>query len=180
MSIQETKVDAISEDDVKGLDDDKDCIENIYIKHIDCVDIHTITTTAAIHSKLLKESIIDVNNKDDNYGKSLLTPMVINVISANTIKFICDYMTYYDNKVEVDAPESPLKNIHISVILGDEYHLFSGLLNDDDNLKTKITKINNYIESSMYFGCRQLTRKLCAIIANILVDVDITELNTLK
>jgi hypothetical protein len=179
MSIQETKVGVIIEDDVKGLDDG-DCIENVYIKHINCVNIHTITTTAAIHSKLLKESIIDINNKDDNYGKTLLTPMIITVINADTIKFICDYISYYDNKVEVDAPESPLKNIHISVILGDEYHLFSGLLNNDDNLKTKITKINNYIESSLYFGCKQLTRKLCAIIANILVGVDINEFNSLK
>lgn len=153
--------------------------EFIYIKHSDTDTVYEIPTTAAIHSKLLRESVIE-NITTDTYGKVRTNPIIITIIKADTMDFIVKYMLRYNDKIEKFAPESPIKNIHISIIFGDEYDLFANIYDEKDSLKTKIIKINNFIESALYFDFKHLHRKLCAIIASLLLDVDIDELKSIK
>ena len=152
---------------------------SIYIKHTDDPKIYKIPVTAAVHSKLLRDSIIE-NTNNDTYGKEETNPMIVNIIINDTLPFIVKYLLYYNNRVESDAPESPIKNIHISLIFGDEYALFSNIYSDNDSLKEKIVKINNIIESALYFDFKHLHKKLCAIIASLILNVEISDLKSLK
>jgi hypothetical protein len=153
-------------------------INYIYLKHIDDDVIWKITETSAIHSKLIKESIIEIDN-EENYGKSPQYPMILKTINITTIPLIISYFKFYDNIAESCSPELPLKNIHISYILGDEYNLFKSLYKINDLNKDKIIILNNHITTALYFGFKYLHEKLCAIVANILKDLEIHELQAL-
>jgi hypothetical protein len=50
---------------------------------------------------------------------------------------------------------------------------------DDDSIKEKIVKLNDHVESALYFGFKYLHKKICAIIANLIKDTSIDELNAL-
>ncbi len=81
-------------------------------------------------------------------------------------------MKYYYNKYEKCAPEAPLKDIHLSVILGDEYKLFHELHKfngkDKTSMINKLTEINDYIASALYFKFQYLHIKLSAVTASII------------
>jgi hypothetical protein len=164
-----------SKEETKGLDITE---SSIYIKHVSNKKIWKIPETAATHSKLLREGIID-NTNNETYGKVESNPMIITSILDETLPFIIRYLLHYNNKVEKVAPESPIKNIHISVIFGDEYELFSDIYSKTDSLKEIVIKINNIIEASLYFDFKYLHKKLCAIIASLLLNVDIDNLKDL-
>jgi hypothetical protein len=153
--------------------------KNIFIKHIDKSTIWVISRLGAAHSALLKESIID-NPNADTYGTELKNPLIISSIKVNTIDFIIAYLEFYKCNIEAPAPEHPIKNIHISIILDKEYHLFKDLYNDTDTIKVKILKLNDHIETSMHFGIKHLHKKLCAIIAFILKDLNSLDIQKLS
>lgn len=163
--------------EVKGLEQG---VYSIYIKHTNSDKVYEIPSTAAVHSRLIKESIIDNISESDVYGKIKNNPLNITTINESGMDFIVKYFMYYDNKLEKIAPESPLKNIHLSTIFGDEYELFSQLYTEDDTLKEKIIKLNILIEASLYFDFKYLHRKLCAIVSSLLLNADITTLKSLK
>ena len=164
-----------NKEEIKEIDN----VEFIYMKHRSADTLYEIPTSAAIHSKLLRESIIE-NITKDTYGKVNTNPLIITIIKVDTMDFIVKYMIRYNNKIEKFAPESPIKNIHISIIFGEEYTLFNNIYDEKDSLRTKIIKINNLIESALYFDFKYLHRKLCAIISSLLLDVDIDELKSIK
>lgn len=183
MSLSESKI--VRENPIQSLNDNEEAIvsigtrEFIYIKHIDNEKVFAIPEMAASRSKLLKDFIID-GGKTDNYGMVPHKPMIISNYTFNTFEFTYNYLMYHNGKNESYAPESPLKNIHISTILGDEYTLFDNLVDENSDLKSNLIKINDHIETSMYFGCVQLTKKLCAVVASLLSNADINTLNKLK
>ena len=145
-------------------------IKYIYIKHVDSPECYQIPNTAAKHSKLIKDALIDNNN--DTYGKSRSDPLIIpNTLKVHTIEFIMKYMIYYDNKPEKCAPDSPLPDIQLSAVFGGEYELFHTLckFENDDNISDKILKINEYIKSAIYFNFQYLHIKLSAVIAYIII-----------
>lgn len=154
-------------------------IKNVYIKHNNDKKIYTIPTTASIHSKLLRNLIIE-NISEDTCGKIETNPLVITAVKLEAWNYIINYMMYYNNKLEKCAPESPLKKIHISVILGDEYTLFDNIYNEHDTLKEKILKIQNIREASVYFDFKYMFQKLSAIMASLISDADINELQEIK
>jgi hypothetical protein len=163
-----------------SLDEKKNIDQNVFIKHIDSTTIHQIPYTAAIHSKFIKECVI--NNFDDVYGKSANNPLIIpNTVKPHTMDFIIKYMNYYDNKVEKIAPETPLQDIHLSVIFNNEYNLFKELHQMEcDSVKTKIFEINDYIISAMYFNFNHLHKKLAALSASIFTNLSSEELKSLN
>lgn len=151
----------------------------IFIKHINDDNTWKITRESALHSELLKETIID-NPNSDTYGIIETNPFIINIIKINTIKFAVDYMEFYSGIVEKVPPEYPLKNIHISILLDGEYHLFNNIYLENDDVKTKIIKLNDCIETATYFAIKNLPKKICAIIAFILKDLSITDIKKLS
>jgi hypothetical protein len=171
MNTQDTKM----IDDSKGLSQTS---EFVYIKHNSDPNVWQLPTGGAILSNMLKESIID-NPNTESYGTSESNPMMIKDIKVETIPFIVEYIKFYDGCVEIEPPEHPVKNIHLSVIFGDEYHLFKDIYSDTDSIKIKILKLNDIIESSLYFRITHLPKKLCAIIATILKDLNIAEIKKL-
>jgi hypothetical protein len=164
-------------DEIKGLNADLN-IRYIYIKHDDNETVWKLTRSSAEHSGLLKESIID-NPNSDSYGTKENNPFAINNVSIETIPFIIEYMNHFDGKSETEPPEKPVKNIHLSVIFGDEYPLFTKIYNSEESVKTKILKLNDHIESALYFCINNLHKKLCAIIASIFKDLTIKEIKQL-
>jgi hypothetical protein len=163
------------ENKIKGLDSDDGFV---FIKHESDTKVWQLPNGSAEHSILLKESIID-NPNTESYGTSESNPMMIKNIKVETIPFIVAYMNFYNGKNEKDPPEQPIKNIHLSVIFGDEYHLFTDIYNETDSVKTKILKLNDHIESTLYFSIKHLHKKLCAIAASILKDLNIAEIKKL-
>lgn len=77
---------------------------------------------------------------------------------------------------ESKAPEAPIKNIHISLIIGEEYILFDKIYDEQDSLKEKLSKINNIVIAALYFKIEHLPKKLCAISASLLLDSNIEEI----
>ena len=136
-------------EEIKKLDNDE--IENIYIRYQDHEKLWTVPKKAAVHSKLINDIMIDNVNNNDSYG-SKLSPIIISNIKFDTIDFMIRYMMYYNNKIEKCAPEGPLKNIHISIVFGDEFELFKDIYELDKPLKEKFIYINYLIESAIYFG----------------------------
>lgn len=167
-------------EEIKGLDDDSE-LKNIYIKHINSDKIWTVDFKSARISKFLQESIIDNDSKDDSYGLSETTPLIIrDTVKKQTMPFVIEYMKYFrDAKYESTSPEAPLKNSHISVILGDEYTLFKDMCDEKSDLKTKILELNYYVSASLYFGFKYAHKKICAMIASLLKNKEISELKTL-
>jgi hypothetical protein len=162
-----------------SLDENKNINRNVFIKHIDNTIIYQIPYTAAIHSKFIKECVI--NNFEDVYGKSANNPLIIpSTVKPHTIDFIVKYMNYYDDKPEKTPPEAPLQDIHLSVIFKDEYILFKDLHQMEcDSIKTKMLEINDYTISAMYFNFNYLHEKLCALSASIFSNLSPDELNSI-
>lgn len=121
-------------------------------------------------SKYLSEVIIIID-KNDDYG-SLKNPIIISSIKENILEFIVDYINYHSNKKEKVAPPTPLVKIHISEIFGDEYILFKSFINEKKDISENIIYINDFINASLYFGIDELYKKLSAIIAYILSNID--------
>jgi hypothetical protein len=153
-------------------------VDYIYIKHVDDEKVWGLKTGGANHSILLKESIIE-NPNTDSYGTTESNPMSIDTIKPYTLPFIVSYMNFYDGTPEKNPPEKPIKSIHLSVIFGDEYHLFTSIYSETDSVKTKILKLNDHIEMSMYFKLQIVCDKLCSIVASILKELDITSIKKL-
>jgi len=165
----------ISEVTSLSLDDNEEKAM-IFIKHQDSETVWEIPTTAACHSKLIKDGIID-NNDTELYGKEYKNPMIIpNTVKVETIEFMVNYMVYYNYKDEKPAPASPLKDIHISVIFGDEYELFKDVCENKMELKEMVIYVNSLIESATYFGFKHLHKKYCAIVAYKLSSLSIEQL----
>ena len=150
----------------------------VFIKHNEADTVWQLTYDSASHSSLLKESIINNPNKE-SYGTVKSNPMYIKTIKVYTMPFIVAYMNYYGDKSETEPPEQPIKNIHLSVIFGDEYKLFTNIYDESDSIKTKILKLSDHVESALYFGIANLHKKLCAIVASILKDLSIAEIKKL-
>ena len=154
----------------------------VYIKHINNNHIHKIPFSTAIHSKLIRDTILE-NMTRETYGKLEINPMIINnntSITNDSMIFIINYMTYYDNNIETAPPDAPIKNIHISLIIGDDYKLFNDIYVDKSSLKKKIITINELMIASKYFDVKYLDKKLCAIIASLLQNASINEINTIS
>jgi hypothetical protein len=153
--------------------------EFIYIRHINNKHIYEIAYTSAKHSKLLSDIITD-SNPNETYGKIISNPILVSMKYQNidiiSLEFIIDYMKYYDDIKETPAPEAPIKKLHISLIIGDDYKLFAHIYGITDSIEEKITKINNIIRTDIYFGITHLYKKLSAIIASLLINLDIDDI----
>lgn len=150
--------------------------EYIYMKQNYEKKIYKIPKTAAMHSKMLLTNIINNTHNTDKYGLTETCPVIIQKTDVDILQFIYDYMMYNNNRKEKEAPEAPLKKIHISSILGNEYELFINIYNEDDLLECKIEKINKYIKTALYFDFKYLCKKLCALAANLIINSDINQL----
>jgi len=126
------------------------------------------------YSSLLKSATESTNS---NYG-SEANPIIITA-SADVTQYVVSYINYYSDKTELPAPEAPLKNIHISVTLDGEYHLFKDIYLDSDTALQKLMKINKFADASLYFGVKTLHDKLCAIMAFVLKDLTESEIRQL-
>jgi hypothetical protein len=151
----------------------------VYLKHASNSKIWKIPFTAAKHAKLIKDSIIN-NDVDDLYGRVISSPLIINTVKYYTIELMVNYMNYYDGKKEKCSPATPLKNIDISYILGDEYELFANICDDNLNIKEKLVIYNEYIKSATFFEFEYLYKKLCSIVANMIKDLTLPELKVLS
>lgn len=175
---EEKKSEISDEELVLGLDSYEED-SYMYLKHSLNPKVWKIADTAAIHSKLIKEAIID-NDDDDSYGRKELSPMIISEADYKTMDLMVSYMNYYNGKKEKSAPDLPLKNIDISYILGDEYELFTDICDKELPLKEKLVIYNEYIQSAIYFGFEYLHKKLCAIVANMFKDLTLADLQKLS
>jgi hypothetical protein len=175
----------LDNDDEKQLDNesitglDEESVEYIYLQHSLNPKVWKIPYTAAVHSKLIRTSVIE-NTNADSYGKTKLTPLVISEVNYETIKFIVSYMNYYDGKKEKCSPKKPIKKIHISYILDKEYPLFEVICDNKLPMKEKLVIYNDYIKSAVYFGFEYLHEKLCAIVANMFSEFTLHELQQLS
>jgi hypothetical protein len=155
----------------------------VYIKHINNTQIYKLPFSTTVHSKLLRDTILE-NMTSETYGKIETNPMIINNyttgINHNSMVFVLNYMKYYDNKIETPAPDAPIKNIHISLIIGDGYKLFDNIYDKDTPLKESIISINKLIEASLYFNIKHLDKKLCAITASLILNSNINELKSIS
>lgn len=153
--------------------------EFVYIKHVSNKHIFKLPYTTVIHSKYINSNIIE-NITSNTYGKIRTNPMIINDADTNidfqSMEFVINYMKYYDNDKEHIAPEAPIKNIHISLVIGEEYVLFDNIYDEQDSLKEKLSKINNILIASLYFKIKHLHKKLCAISASLLLNSNIDEI----
>jgi hypothetical protein len=174
----ENKLEDVDGELVIGLDDEGE-EEYVYLKHSSNLKVWRIVDKAAVHSKLIKNAIID-NVDGDSYGRTELSPLIVSEVKCKTMKLMVSYMYYcYNNKKEKCAPELPLKNIDISYILGDEYELFTEICDINLPMKEKLIIYNDYIKSATYFGFEYLDKKLCAIVANMFKDLTLSELQQL-
>jgi hypothetical protein len=163
-------------DTSQSLDDDEN--QFIYIKHVESPKTWEIKLKNVHTSSFLNDGII-ANESDNTYGYSAEDPVIIKNIKLYTLPLIFEYMNYFGCNPESVSPEAPIIDIHISDILGKEYPLYANLYLDDDSIKEKIVKLNDHVESALYFGFKYLHKKLCAIIANLIKDSSIDELNAL-
>jgi hypothetical protein len=171
-------VESVDESNISGLDEDDEVLmRTVYIKHENDPTVFIIDGTSARLSLLLRESILNVGNVE-LYGLTEDNPMVISAIATFTMPFIAEYMLACGDD-EPEAPEAPLQNVHISGILVDEYKMFARIYDEDGPLKATVTHLNDYIQASLYMGLKELTRKICAIIANLLRSKSIEEIKTL-
>jgi hypothetical protein len=151
----------------------------VFIKHKDSETVWKLPSGGAIHSILLRDSIIN-NPNTESYGILETNPMIIDNIKMHTIPFIVSYMNFYDCQTESNPPEFPLKNIHPSVIFGDEYELYVNIYNSEDTVISKILKLNDNIQSALYFNITHLPKKLCAIIAHIIKDLSLDDVKKIS
>jgi hypothetical protein len=160
---------------IKSLDED-DAKTYMYLKHKQNEKTWKINAKHTHHSEFLNACMID--KKPDTYGFQENNPIVLDV-KEHTIPFIIKYMEYFGEGIESLAPEPPLKDIHISNILGDEYVLYADIFGEDDALKDKLLKTYSYTEAALYFQLKYLPKKLCAIMADLTKKPDIRELEAM-
>ena len=159
--------------------DEKESDKFIYMRHESDKTLWKIKYKAAYNSRFLKTSIME-NPNSNSYGSIEENPIIIKAVDLRTIPFIIKYMEYFIDKPESLPPEQPLKNIHISVLLGDEYSMFVGLYDETDELKTKLVKLNMFIKSALYFDIKYLHKKLCAITASLLTNKSFSEIKNMN
>jgi hypothetical protein len=129
--------------------------------------IWKISYNAAICSKFLKDSII-YNIKKDNIGNFENNPLLINDMDPIMIDVVVDYLNYFNGKPETKPPEYPLKNIHMSNILCDEYYLFKFIYDYD---KSEIINVlEKLCECAIHFELYVLHEKICAIFADVVKE----------
>jgi len=146
----------------------------IYIKQKINNTVWKISRKAASGSKFLKASILE-NPNASTYG-TVVNPLIIDM-EYDTMPFIIRYLEHFVDKPDIPIPEKPLKNVDISVILGNNYKLFIGIYNDDDALGVKFEKLNTYIMSAVYFNIKNLHEVICAIVASLVKNKTIEELS---
>lgn len=154
-------------------------VKYVFIRHKDDETVWQLSSGGAMHSALLRDSIIN-NPNVDSYGTLKTNPMIIDAVKLHTIPFIVSYMNFYECKIESNPPEMPLKNIHPSVIFGDSYELFINIYNSEDSIISKILKLNDNIQAAVYFNIQHLPKKLCAMIAHILKDLSIDDVKKIS
>ena len=160
-------------DKIISLDDERD--DTIYFKHESSDDVYEIPKKIIKPGTFLHATIID--NDVDDYGLSHNNPIILKEIVPITLPFIVEYLIHCGGD-ETPSPETPLKDLHISHILGDEYQLFHNMCNIADE-RAKISVVNTHIIAAMYFGFSELVRKLCAIIANTLKLLSMDEIRAI-
>lgn len=166
-------------DDVKGLDDAPSTENYIYIQSGD--ETHQLTVKQAAISALLKTGIIDNTNDNDDYGRMENNPYVVDERtdpSGRLVKFAVDYMRM-SNGTEATSPEKPLKDIDMSVVLGEEFPLFSQIYDKNGSPLEQINAINEYILVALYFQFNYLHEKLSAVCASMLKGLSINELKAI-
>lgn len=149
-----------------SLDNEDEKKEIIYVRHINDKQIFSIPYSAAVHSGLIKNTIID--QKEETNGKTEDDPFIIpNTVTIDAIEFGVDYMLFNKgNKHEKSAPEAPLNNsLTLPTILGDEYKLFEKFDKLKMDQKKDLIEINDYITMSLFMQFKQLHVKFCVIIA---------------
>lgn len=150
------------------------CATNIYIKHESDLKLWKIPYAGGLHSNLIKDIIC--NNSNGLYAIGEKTPIIIKSVKLDTIQLIVNYMEFYNDKPEIPAPNFPLNYIHISIILKDEYHLFTDIYIESDSVKTNILRLNDFINTAIYFNMPTLQNKLCAIVAYIIMNIPTADL----
>ena len=96
-----------------------------FIKHKHSPIIHRLNTKGCYKSKYIYNIISDSTSQ---CGKSIDNPIIISTeVKLYTMGLIINYIKYYSEKKELPAPDAPLKDVHLSVIFGDEYEIFHEL-----------------------------------------------------
>lgn len=169
LSLDDTKIESLDEDVKK---------EFIYIKHTSKDKIWAIDYNETKKMTNLVDRIIDLPDTE-LYGVSIDNPIHIDGVNEEVFPFIIKYIENFKETPEKCAPDAPLKNIHISIILEGEYHLFEGIYEENDSLPVKLKKINTCIDAALYFGMRNFQMKLCAIVASLVKNMEMSELTKL-
>lgn len=147
--------------------------ENIilYIKHEKETSNYAVTKDMMKYSTFLQnisESVMDCDKSN---------PMIIKQNQPKHLSFVMSYINKcVSTGYELNEPESPLKSVHLSVILGDEYELFSSLVEIDD-FPNNIGILHEYMQVADYLGCNKLFKKLTSMCAHILMNQSIDKLN---
>ena len=143
----------------------------LYIKHEKQTDIYAISKDMTKYSTYLHNTldmVMDCNNTN---------PIIVKQGEPKHLEFVINYMTKcLEEKIEKQAPEKPLKSVHLSVILGDEYELFNNLVEIED-FPNNIHDMHEYMKVADYLGCKQLFDKFSSIVAHILMNQSIEKLN---
>jgi len=141
--------------------------DKYYIRHIDNTDKIYCLNNSWHNSLFLMEVIESII---DDYGSENNPIVLNNVIKECTMEFIVNYLNYYGKQTETKPPETPLPEVHISEIFGDEYKLFKNIFDEKNNMGDNLKNLSDFINSSNYFNIEFLTKKLCAIIAYLLKE----------
>lgn len=142
-----------------SLDNEDEKEEIIYARHVNDDQIFPIPYSAAVHSGLIKNTLID--QEEETNGETEDDPFIItDTVTIDAFYFGVNYMLFNKGKKhEKPAPKPPINNsLSLKTILGDEYELFEKF----DKLKIAI---NDYITMSLFMQFKELHVKLCAIMA---------------
>ena len=130
--------------------------------------MYKVDAKGAALSNILS-TIVENKTLHDKVGKFENTPLIIDCC-PEVLKFVVNYMTYYNDKPETPAPDSPLIFIHLSIILGDEYELYK-FLEMDKSIPEKFVIINKYLKVVSYLEMRILYKKLSAVVAYLIREI---------
>ncbi len=145
----------------------------LYIKHEKQTDMYTISKDISKYSTYLHNMLDIVMNCND------ANPIVIKHGEPKHLAFVVSYMKKcLEEKTEKQAPEKPLKSVHLSVILKDEYELFNNLVKIED-FPNNIYVLHDYMKVADYLGCKQLFDKFSSVVAHILMNQSIEKLNAI-
>lgn len=171
------KICALDEDEkICGLDENEKSY--IYLKHQDDIEIYQLPLSVTLVSDLLNSIVEADKTCIDNFSN----PIIIKNGTSKDLKFIIQYLDFYKDKVELDAPEYPLSDsLELKDLFEDEYAIFGDIIESvgSNGATSTLDCLAELLQLANYCSMRKLLDKLSAIFAFILkglTQVEIQEI----